>query len=180
MEEIHFPLFLPLDTGNAWCCTETKWEDAERGEEQTKTPSKAHFLQLNDKEGAAQWDRKCFSNFLLGKHHRKTVTHGHTHQPRAIGAHTWPSTGCHGAAHTAITGEMPDTQNQAPPPAHAAGSGLFPQPSLLQLSTAVRGGQVGGRDEGYPDISLHLVERIPPTPHFSSQSCIRQSQLKLV
>lgn len=105
-----------------------------------------------------------FSGFLLGKHHRKTVTHGHTHQPRARGAHTWPSTGCHGAAHTAITGEMPDAQNQAPPPAHAAGSGLSPQPSLLQLSTAVRGGQVGGRDEGYPDVFLHLVESPqPPT-----------------
>ena len=59
-------------------------------------------------------------------------------------------------------------------------SGLSPQPSLPPPSTAVSGGHAGGRDEGYPDVSLHLVERTPPSPHFSSQSTVRQSQLKLV
>ena len=43
-------------------------------------------------------------------------------------------------------------------------SGLSPQPSLPPPSTAVSGGHAGGRDEGYPDVSLHLVERTPPIP----------------
>lgn len=46
-----------------------------------------------------------------------------------------------------------------------------PQPSLPPLCTAVSGGHVGGRDEGYPDVSLCLVKGTPQPPLlFSEQS----------